>query len=74
MSIWIEIPRCRVLQVTAEELDCEYDLLNEAGKLKERGERIYRIVRKKDNRVFKPAPFSPSDSYVLDVFYLEELT
>jgi hypothetical protein len=72
MSEWIEIPRCRVLEVTRDELRADFDCLDENGNECARGTLVYMIRRRRDNRVFKLARFQPLDGIHRNAFYLEE--
>jgi hypothetical protein len=71
MSEWIEIPRCRVLEVTWPEVSNDFDCLNENGEHC-KGTAIYMLRRRRDNRLFKLSRFQPLDAKARDVLYLEE--
>jgi hypothetical protein len=72
MSEWIEIPRCRVLQITTAELGAEFDRLDENGNACIRANSIYMLRRRRDNRLFRLARFQPIDCRETAVVYLEE--
>ena len=59
-----------------EEGKISYHLVKKADGLFERGEQvseaIYRVIRKSDSKVFKPAQFVPADILMRGCFYLEE--
>ena len=73
MPAWIEIPAHRILQITGEEWRFDYETFGESGKPPQEGEKIYRVVRKADGKVFTIARFWPSDALVAETMYLEEL-
>jgi len=70
---WIDIPACRVLEVTWMEIREQFDILTEDGESCKSPESIYRIIRKSDSHVFKPARIILSEGRNRDVTYLEEL-
>ena len=71
MSEWIEIPRCRVLEVTSAEVRKDFDWLNENRELC-RGTWIYMFRRKRDSRPFRISRIQPRDADARKVVYLEE--
>lgn len=73
MAKWIEIPARRVLEVDRNELFEQYDLLGEDGFPVAQGASVYRIVKRSNGKVFKPAEFVPAAHFEMNVYYLEEL-
>jgi hypothetical protein len=72
MSEWIEIPRCRVLEVTRDELHSDFDWIDENGRECAKWNRAYMITRRRDRRLFRLARFQPLDGTHRNVLYLEE--
>jgi hypothetical protein len=72
MSQWIEIPRCRVLEVSRDELNMEFDWVDERGRECAKWMTAYMITRRRDNRLFKLARFQPLDGMQKNILYLEE--
>ena len=71
---WIDIPACRVLEVTQLAFLEDYKCYGEDGEpIKRKYGNVYRVVRLSDCKVFKPASFIPVESFARDCFYLEEL-
>ena len=59
---WIDIPAHRVLVINHEEYDREFTPLNEQGFATSAGECPYRIVRNRDQKMFRIADFLPFGS------------
>jgi hypothetical protein len=53
---WLEIPAHRVLEVECQELEDEFDMYDDEGKLCG-GSSVYLLFRKKDGKRFKFAKF-----------------
>ena len=70
---WIDIPACRVLEVTRVETGEYFKLFGEDGEPLKQNGLIYRAIRKSDSRVFKIASFIPLRSYGKDCLYFEEV-
>jgi len=72
---WIEIPAQRVLRVPMTTIVNEFSVVTADGQPANVGwaEKIHRVIRKSDGRVFKLADYvpacSPSESYM----YLQDL-
>lgn len=73
MAEWIEIPAHRILVLGRRDFAEEFETLNEKGEAPSFGEQIYRVVRKKDRKIFKIARFQPVESFSLDLIALEEI-
>ena len=59
MARWTEIPAHRILELPYHEFKMDFERLNEHGAVAADGEMAYRVVRKKDGKMFKPAAFLP---------------
>lgn len=59
MSEWVEIPAHRVLLITHEEFCDDFIRVNAEGQTPPPGEACYRVIRKRDNKVFRIADFQP---------------
>jgi len=70
---WIDIPACSILRITQEQLLNDLSILNEQGEECQPIEKIYRVIRKYDAKIFKMARFHPIDCYSIHCRYLEEL-
>jgi hypothetical protein len=70
---WIEIQAHRILVVGKREFGEEFETLTEKGEAPSFGEAIYRVIRKRDRKIFKLARFQPIDSFSLDLIALEEV-
>ena len=53
MAEWIEVPAHRIYVISERELRNDFDYIGENGRPTARGEIPYRLVRKKDGKVFK---------------------
>ena len=73
MAEWIEVPAHRIYVISAHELRDGFDYIGENGKPATPGEIPYRLVRKKDGKVFKWARFAPQYSKVHNSRALEEI-
>ena len=70
---WIDIPACRILEISSMEAREQFEFLGEGGGPLKEYSVIYRAIRKSDSRVFKTASFIPIDSFGRDCYYLQEL-
>ena len=70
---WINVPAHRILVVSRHELLTEYEPVDEKGETVKSGGLIYRIIRKADNKVFKPGAFLPAEFMARDLFAMEEI-
>ena len=73
MAEWIEVPAHRIYVICARELRDGFDYIRENGRPVAHGENPYRLVRKKDGKVFKLARFIPQYSGFHDYTALEEI-
>lgn len=73
MPRWIEIPAKRILEVPRHIFLEEYRRVGPDGEDCPAFMKAYRIVRRSDHKVFKPAEFMPAEGLALDVCYLEEI-
>ena len=70
---WIDIPAHRIYQIHRSHLD-KFGLYNERGEhIAEALWTLYRAVRKRDGKLFKPAQFWPIDAEANGFFVLEEI-
>ncbi len=70
---WIDIPACRILEITWIEANEQFECLGENGEPCRGFQPIYRMIRKSDSRIFKPAHLMLAVGKNKDVVYLEEL-
>ena len=74
MAEWVEIPACRILLVPHAEFFSDYQAVNEKGDPMSTVSGVpYRIIRKTDGKVFKPARYRPVGSNRQKEFVLEEI-
>lgn len=73
MSVWIEIPAHRILEVSRVELTADWECLNAEGLPARQNDEVYRLLRKLDGKVFKPASFHPASCLAKNCYYLEEI-
>ncbi len=70
---WVDIPACRILEVTCMEVREQFESLSEDGEPLKEYESIYRVIRKSDSKIFKMASIVPMRSFGNDCLYLDEL-
>jgi hypothetical protein len=73
MAEWIEVPAHRIYVTSARELRDDFDYIGENGRPTARDEIPYRLVRKKDGKVFKLARFALQYGDVYNCLALEEI-
>jgi hypothetical protein len=73
MAEWIEVPAHRIYVLSARELRESFDYIGENGRPAARAEVPYRLIRKKDGKIFRWARFVPQRNGVDDVTALEEI-
>lgn len=71
---WIEIPAHRIFAISGIQKQQDYETYSQKGESPcPFGEMVYRVMRKNDGKMFKPARFVPTNFDVMSIFYLEEL-
>lgn len=70
---WIEIPAHRVFVCSSQEFHQEFEAIDEEGKPVDSGQLVYRYIRKRDYKVFKPSRFVPTTVFTHDLVVMEEV-